>query len=250
MKRAFNPQEPELMDLSQPSSPELERDLANLASLNRWFGSHRLVTHFLELWFEKGESYRVLDLATGAGDIPRLIVDWARQRGIAVEVEAVDANPGTLDIARAASAGYPEITWVQGNVLAHESGRTHDLVCCSLALHHFDELDAIRLLLRARELSHRWVLVSDLERGPATSLGVWLLTEFIYRDPMTRYDGRLSARRAFSFAEMSAMAEAAGWTDFCHSRCLWCRQAIWMNSREVGGILVPLPVVEPLPCPG
>ena len=89
MKRAFNSQEPELMDLSQPSSPELERDLANLASLNRWFGSHRLVTHFLELWFEKGESYRVLDLATGAGDIPRLIVDWARQRGIAVEVEAV-----------------------------------------------------------------------------------------------------------------------------------------------------------------
>src|SRR3989442_1311929 len=108
MKRAFNPDEPEPMERPQPVSEELETDLLNLVSLNRHFGSHRLVRKFLSRWFAPGNSYRVLDLATGAGDIPRVIADWARARDISVRIDAVDANPSTLEIARKHSGGYPE----------------------------------------------------------------------------------------------------------------------------------------------
>ena len=152
MKREFNPDEPELMDRPQPVSEELETDLLNLVSLNRHFGSHRLVRGFLSRWFTPDQSYRVLDLATGAGDIPRMIADWARQRGVNVRIDAVDANPSTLEIARKHSAAYPEIQFLRGNVLTYESGETYDLVCCSLALHHFSEDDATRLLVAASAL--------------------------------------------------------------------------------------------------
>jgi hypothetical protein len=37
MKRQFDPAEPELMDLPQPVSNELEVDLQNLRQLNRFF---------------------------------------------------------------------------------------------------------------------------------------------------------------------------------------------------------------------
>ena len=54
MKRQFNPACPEWMDRPQPISRALERDLANLRSFNRWFGSYRLVQHFLARWLSAG----------------------------------------------------------------------------------------------------------------------------------------------------------------------------------------------------
>lgn len=250
MKRAFNQDEPELMDRPQPVSEELETDLLNLVSLNRHFGSHRLVRRFLSRWMTPNQSYRVLDLATGAGDVPRVIVDWARERGIRLRIDAVDANPSTLEIARKHSLDYPEIQFLRGNVLGFGAPETYDLVCCSLALHHFSDEDAVRLLSHCRELSHRFVLVSDLERSWFTLAGVYALTALIYREPMTQFDGRLSARRAFSFAEFRTLAETAGWRDFGHARFLFCRQALWMEERSVGVIPVLAEAMsQGLPCP-
>ncbi len=250
MKRAFNPDEPELMDRLQPVSAELEADLLNLVSLNRHFGSHRLVRGFLSRWLGSAQSCRVLDLATGAGDIPRAIADWGRACGIQMRIDAVDANPSTLEIARKHSADYPEIQYLRGNALGFEAGETYDVVCCSLALHHFSEEDASRLLRRCRELSHRFVLVSDLERSVATLAGVYALTALIYREPMTQFDARLSARRAFSFSEMHSLAEAAGWIDFGHARFLFCRQALWLDERSAGEIPALAEAMgDGLPCP-
>ncbi len=250
MKRDFRKSQPELMDVPQPVTPELERDLANLASLNRYFGSHSLIRRFLEAWLEPGGTYRILDLCTGAGDIPRLIVDWARERGVTVSVVAVDVAASTLEIARAQSGGYPEIDWRCADALTFDGAGTFDLVCCSLALHHFSEEDAIRLLNRCRELSHRYAMVADLERTLAAVVGIWFITQFVYRDRMTRYDGRLSVRRAFSYREFRALAEAAGWSDFHHARFMFYRQAIWMTGRAMGDIPVPVvEIAEPMPCP-
>lgn len=250
MNREFSPNEPELLDLPQPLTPALEKDLANLASLNRYFGSHQLVRRFLRQWLTGRRSYRILDLATGAGDIPRLIARWAAAEGLEVEIDAVDFNPATIEIARGQSAGLPQINWICGDALSYDSARTYDLVCCSLALHHFSEEDATRLLRRIRALTHRFALVADLERSPLTTAGIWLLTTFCYREPMTRYDGMLSARRAFSYIEMGRLAEAAGWEDYGHERCFPCRQALWLEARDVGEIPVPALVeTAGLPCP-
>ena len=248
MKRRFDQDEPELMDRPQPVTPELEADLANLVALNARFGSHRVTRRFLTAWLNPGRCYRVLDLCTGAGDIPRLMVDWARPREILLRIDAVEANASTLEIARRQSAGHPEIRYVHSDALKFESPDTYDLVCCSLALHHFSEEDAVRLLRRCREHSHRCVLVSDLERSLATTVGVWALTTFRYREAMTRSDARLSAARAFSFREFRALAEAAGWPDYGQARFFFCRQALWLDRRKPEPI-VPDAIPESLPSP-
>jgi 2-polyprenyl-3-methyl-5-hydroxy-6-metoxy-1,4-benzoquinol methylase len=250
MKRDFNPDQPEWMDRPQPVSEELEKDLQNLIGLNHYFGSHRIVRRFLSAWLQPERTYRVLDLATGAGDIPRVMADWARSRNVTLRMDAIDAQSATLEIAKRWSDAYPEIRFLQENALTYEPTETYDLVCCSLALHHFSETDAVRLLRRCRALSHRYVLVTDLERSRSTSLGVWAVTQFIYRDPMTRHDGRVSAKRAFSFAEMHQLANAAGWKNFGHTRFLFCRQALWQDQQIVGEIpLTALPLGQEVPCP-
>src|SRR3954470_23572816 len=230
MKRRFDSSELELMDRPQPVSAELESDLANLRQLNLFFGSYALVSKFLRRWINRGDRMRVVDLATGSGDIPRLVVDYARRVGAQISVDAVDRQAATLEIARRLSASYPEIGFHPGDIRTWESAEGYDIVLCSLVLHHFGEDDAVTVLRHARELSRGRVLIADLRRGLLASAGVFLLTATLFRDPMTKFDGRMSAARAFSFSELRELAERAGWTQFGHAKFKFARQAIWSEE--------------------
>src|SRR6267154_4870730 len=117
MKRNFDATVLEMMDRPQPVYAELERDLERIRQLNRWFGSYRLVLGFIGNWIRPADKLRVVDLATGSGDIPRLIVDYARKIGARVEIDALDRQPATLEIARRLSADYPEISYHEANIL-------------------------------------------------------------------------------------------------------------------------------------
>jgi 2-polyprenyl-3-methyl-5-hydroxy-6-metoxy-1,4-benzoquinol methylase len=242
MNRRFDSSQHEFMD--DPATPrhELAQAIDELAIMNRRFGSHRLLRRFLERWLNPGRCYRILDFCAGAGDLPRAMARWAREREITLRIDAVDKNPVIVELAKERSADFPEIHYQVGNALLDTPGDGYDLVHCALSLHHFSDADAARVLIRCGELSNRWVLVSDLERSPLTTAAVWGLTTFFQRGRVTAHDGRVSAQRAFSYHEMRQLAVAAGWQNFGHSRFLWCRQALWLENRDLGDI--PLVVAE------
>jgi len=229
MKRSFDPAVLEMMDRPQPVSAELERDLERIRQLNRWFGSYWLVFSFMRRWIKPGDQVRIVDLATGSGDIPRLIVDHARKIGAKVEIDALDRQSATLEIAKKLSAGYEEISYIGANILEWKPAAAHDIALCTLTLHHFSNEDAVKVLRRCSEVATRFVLVSDLRRGFFLKAGVYILTAFVLREPMTRYDARLSAARAFSFKEFDKLARQAGWQNFGHKKFRFARQAIWLE---------------------
>jgi SAM-dependent methyltransferase len=228
--RRFDDATIEMMDRPQPVSAELLADLQNLQQLNRYFGSYGLVRYFLKRWFRPGSSVRAIDLCTGFGDIPRFIVNWCRANDVTAWITAVDFQPATLELAMERSRSYPEINFAVSDIFKFVPERPVDFAFCSLALHHFADSAAIRLLQRARSLAQRGVLIADLERTDFGIAGIYLLTSCLYRQPMTRFDARLSFRRAFSFSELHRLASAAGWQGFGHRRFPVCRQAIWLES--------------------
>lgn len=230
MNRQFDPETLEVMDRPQPVSAELERDLRNLRQLNRWFGSYALISSFIQRWIKPADRLRVVDLCTGSADIPRLISDHARNVGASVTIDAVDQQSATLEIGRRLSADYPNIEFIEANILSWKPSEPYDIALCTLALHHFSNDDAVRVLRRCRELSRKFVLVSDLRRGFFGSFGVYLLTATLFREPMTRFDARLSMARAFSFSEMRELALRAGWENFGHGSFRFARQAVWLEA--------------------
>ncbi|HEY5894288.1 MAG TPA: methyltransferase domain-containing protein [Chthoniobacterales bacterium] len=224
--RQFDPAIPERMDVADSVTPELETDLGNLQKLNRFFGAYRLIAWYLQRHLKPGKTYRLLDLCTGSGDIPRFIIQWARRRNILVHIDAVDFLEPTLAIARARSKAFAEISFIRADARLFSADNPYDGVLCSLALHHFSETDAVVILQNMRRLARDFVLVADLERSRLTMLGVWFITATVFRQPMTVYDARLSARRAFSFKEFRQLAKIAGWQKIQHRRFLFGRQAI------------------------
>ena len=229
-RRDFDPNVAELMDQQGMSDAELAIDLENLRHLNRWFGSYRLIRHYLGRLLRPGTSYRFADLCTGSGDIPRVIVDWCRARNIKVTIDAYDFQEATLAVARKLSDGYPEITYHQCDVTRMDFAHRYSGIFCSLALHHFSNADATKILQQMLGGTTNFALLADLERGRFTWLGVRFITSTVFREPMTVHDALLSVRRSFSYSELSAIALEAGWKNPEHRRFLYGRQALLVRS--------------------
>lgn len=232
MLRQFDPANPELMDRPQPVSPALERDLANLRHLNRWFGAHRILQHVLDPALRGGtELFHIADFCSGSGDLPCEIVALGKRHGVRVKVEAVEAHPATSAIGREFCREIPDIHFVQADVREWEpSGAPPDWIVCSLALHHFTEADALVILKNMWRHARRGVLLADLERCRWAAAGIYAASVF-YREPMTREDMRRSALAAFSFQELRELTVRAGWEALHHRRFFYGRQAVWAVKR-------------------
>src|SRR3954471_22467306 len=102
---------PELMDQPQPVTGELRRTLRELEFMNRHLGGHRYLRRFLRRHFGSVEkTYRIVDLGTGGGDFPRIMVDWARRNRRSFVVDAVDAGGSIVALAERFSRAYPEVS--------------------------------------------------------------------------------------------------------------------------------------------
>ncbi len=224
MRRRFDPDDPELMDRPQPVTPALERDLANLRSLNRWFGAWRILKRRIGPVLVRGASLHIADLCTGSADLPRYLVHMARAAGCSLKIDAVDAHPSTLQIARQLSDGYPEIALHEADAREWQPAEQVDIVLCSLALHHFTSGDAVCVLDSMRRMAGKG-LIADLERSWWGAAGIYAASAF-YREPMTVEDMRRSALAAFSKEELCRMTAEARWQQAHHERFFYSRQAI------------------------
>jgi len=233
MNRVFDPNEPELMDRPQPVNEDLRGALVNLATLNRWFGGVRPVREFVASQVPEGGSARVLDLACGYADIPRALIAWARRSGRVLEIHAVDFSPATLEIARAASRDFPEITFEQADALHYDPGRTYELALNTLSLHHFTESDAVRLLKAVRTSATRGAYVTDLRRSKLGCVGLQLLTGLVLRNRITRADALTSMKAAFSMTEFKTLAADAGWEPrSCRALPHFRQEARWIATSN------------------
>ena len=85
-----------------------------------------------------------------------------------------------------------------------------DYVFSSLFLHHFSPEAVVELLRSAGRLARRAVIMTDLVRGRLPALAFELVQPVFARHPLTRHDGALSIRRAYTPGELRALARAAG----------------------------------------
>jgi SAM-dependent methyltransferase len=198
---------PELMDDPAIDPDEHRRALAGLARLNRVSGSAGVLwPPIRNLASELKRTIRVLDVATGSGDVPAGLLAKAERAGVSVEVAGCDISPTAIE---QASANCPRARYFVHDAIRDPLPTGFDVVACSLFLHHLGEDDAITLLANMRHAAGRLVLVNDLSRSRFNFVGIWLACRALTRSPVVRFDGPASVRSAFTPAEALALAERA-----------------------------------------
>ncbi len=151
-------------------------------------------------------------MGTGYADIPRAVVRWGRERGLAVEIDALEPHPLIRGLAARACADYPEIHVRDGNGLAlpYPDGSL-DVAFAPQILHHMEGDEPVRFLRELDRVARCGVVVSDLRRGAWPYLLTRATLYVLSQSPLIRHDGLVSIRRGFLPQELLDLAAAASW---------------------------------------
>jgi len=211
--RQFDPDQPELIDRAGTNPAWLRDEFQFMAGANARYGIHQLIIDYVETLLPATSSkpFAILDLGTGAADIPRAIASRFRERGQPVQITAVDRNPEALNAAAKTARELPEIRIESHDLLSLPfKPKSFDLVLCSNALHHFTSADATTLLRRAWELCRVGCVIHDLRRNWASLGLVEVVSRTIVKSPIIRHDAPQSVRAAFTVEELRTLASQAG----------------------------------------
>jgi SAM-dependent methyltransferase len=221
----------ERMDDPALDPAEHRRALAGLARLNRVSDSAGVLWPALRDLARGGAPVRVLDVATGSGDVPRALAARAARAGLTnLSFAGCDLSPTAVE---AATRAAPVLTFFVHDAVRAPLPPGYDVVTCSLFLHHLSEADAETVLRRMAAAAGRLVLVNDLDRSRFSYLAVWAACRLLSRSPVVRFDGPASVRSAFTAEEAVAVAERARLAGAVARRRFPCRYLLkWENSKS------------------
>jgi 2-polyprenyl-3-methyl-5-hydroxy-6-metoxy-1,4-benzoquinol methylase len=205
--------QPELMDQPGLDAGEHDRALQGLERINRWSFSARIVWKPLKFAAREsaGRPLRVLDVATGAGDVPIALWRRARRAGLPLQIAGCDVSPQALAFARRrAEESRAEVSFFLLDALRDDVPAGYDVVLSSLFLHHLDEGPAERFLRKVAEATGRMVLVNDLVRSARNYFTAYVVTRLLSASRVVHVDGPLSIEGAFTLSEVQALARRAG----------------------------------------
>ncbi len=207
----------ELLDGPLDDPETLRGNLRDLAWINRRLGGTAASRRAIErLLGPRSGTHTVLDVGTGAADIPLALVASSAGSERPLRVTAIDARAEVLEAARAidprlAPGATADLLLMVGDGRSLPwSDRTFDLVHASLLLHHLEPRDAIAFLAEAARVARHGIVVNDLVRGRHHWLGARALLGVTTRNRYTRHDGPLSVRRSYTRMELRALLAASG----------------------------------------
>jgi 2-polyprenyl-3-methyl-5-hydroxy-6-metoxy-1,4-benzoquinol methylase len=202
----------ELLDLGQGNRQEVAENLAEMQRINDILGGTRALTRHLfpRLLMHNGP-VTIIDLGSGGGGLPLALVKWAHRVRLPLRVVAVDWSGRNLAIAAQWVQDFPEVQLVQADArhLPLGTGQV-DYVISSLFLHHLCPESVSGVIEDAFHLASKAVIMSDLVRGWLPYLAFKLIQPVFARNYLTRHDGALSVRRAYTPEELSHLALRAG----------------------------------------
>jgi SAM-dependent methyltransferase len=202
-----------LEHLDRPVPPAArDASLADIDRLNAWFGGYALTLRALDRLVRRASTSRpllVVDVGGGRGDFARRLTEYSRRCRRAVHVVVVDRDPDLLAVARRAVPPNVSLVRAEATALPFREASV-DVVTMSLTLHHMEPDAAVASLGEMSSAARGAIVVNDLWRNRLSLALVWLATRALHCHPISRDDGPLSVRRAYSPAEIRGLAEKAG----------------------------------------
>lgn len=222
----------ELMDDPNLDPARHEAALTGLARLNAVAGSARLLWPAVREAARDGP-VRLLDVATGAGDLPVRLARRARHEGLPVSVAGCDLSPRAIARARAAArAAGVDVEFFVVDILRGPLPEKYDVIACSLFLHHLTEDDTATLLGRLAGAARRTLVVADLERSAPGLFLAWTASRLGTTSDVVRTDAVRSVRAAYTTGELRTLADRAGLADAAIVRRWPCRLVLrWDRPR-------------------
>ena len=201
----------ELLDATDVPLEEVERSLADIRWVNRFWGGRRVAERaVLRAITAVGRPQSLLDLGSGSSDVPVALARKAARRGIRLSVASLDVRVAHLATARRLhSAGAPGLVAGDARQTPFSDG-SFDWVISAQFFHHFSPEENVGILREMGRLARVGIFVLDIRRHAVARLAVIGLGPLCFRSPLTIEDARMSVEQAYTPAEVGEIARSAG----------------------------------------
>jgi ubiquinone/menaquinone biosynthesis C-methylase UbiE len=202
--------EDEWLDEDRGTPEEIGAALDSVGLANQRFGGVRLHARLLRralTHVSREHRPHILEVASGRADVLQAAL---LQLGIAPNVTLLDRSAAHLPDPRAWPATLSAPRVLEGNALDLPfPDKSVDIVSCCLFLHHLEPPEVVRFLAESQRVARVAVIINDLERT-AIHYRLAQLNRIIDRSRISRHDGPVSVRRAYTYRELASMLENTG----------------------------------------
>jgi len=202
--------ESELMDDPSVDQAELYEVFGDINRSNRLLGGNRITIHALSQLisaFPK-KSYTIVDMGCGDGTMLRQVVLWSRGQKFQMKCIGIDLSENALTIAQANSIDFPEIHYLQQDILTlNPKDLDCDILLCTLTMHHFHNRQIPIFLKQFVELASIGVIINDLQRSPFAYYLFKAFSAIFTRTKIAKHDGLISIQSGFKKSELIAFSK-------------------------------------------
>ncbi|AYN68128.1 methyltransferase domain-containing protein [Euzebyella marina] len=224
----------ELMDGKNIPKATLLPVFEDINRCNRILGGTKITLSHLNQninRFDK-ESYTILDVGCGDGEMLRKVVLQARKQNRKVKCYGVDLNETALAIAREKSKEYPEIVFLNQNIFDWENLNIPvDFVLCTLTLHHIKEFQLSAFLKKLAQIPSIALIINDLQRSTWAYYLFELFSTIFIKTEMARKDGATSIKRGFLRKELKEMSKGLTFVEH-QIKWQWAFRYSWVMTRK------------------
>ncbi|MEP6741542.1 MAG: methyltransferase domain-containing protein [bacterium] len=202
----------EHLDKGDYSSEEYEGCIVELQRVNRWLGDAQALKDSLLKEIEQAnlQSFSVIDVGAGSGELLRVIASWARRTKRKAQLTGVELNARSAEAIGEESKAFPEIYAMRGDAFQLPfADNSFDYAICSLFTHHFKDGAVVKLLRELSRVAARRIFVIDLHRHPISYYFFTTIGRLFFHNRLIREDGALSILRGFKLDELKKLAQNA-----------------------------------------
>lgn len=226
--------EPELMDDHTLPDDQLQAALNDISLANKYLGGNNITINGLQYFFKKysQSKYTIVDMGCGDGEVLREVARYCRKKKINVNLIGVDLNAKSITLAKNNSKAFPEIRFLQQDILQLKSEDLHcDIVTSTLTMHHFEDDQILDFLKHFMRLSKLGVVINDLHRNRLAAMLFQPLSRIFMKTHVARHDGLVSIQRAFKKKELQLFSKKLNLTSY-QIRWRWAFRYLWIIDSK------------------
>lgn len=203
----------ERIDTGDYTAAEYDRFLREISFINRVLGDNRALRK--NLWraveSEDLQSFSVLDVGAGSGELLRATADFARKSKRKTALYGLELNARSARAIIEESENFAEIKAVRANAFHLPfADKSFDYAICSLFIHHFTDENVAAIVREMNRVARRRIFVIDLHRHRAAYFLYQVFCRAFRISRLVREDGSLSVLRSFTPDELKNIGEQAG----------------------------------------
>ncbi len=202
----------EHLDKGDYTPEEYEGCMVELQRVNRWLGDTRALRNSLlkDVEAEQLQTFSVLDVGAGSGELLRVIAEWANQTARTARLVGLELNERSAREIVEGSREYPQVSSVRGDAFyVPFADQQFEYVICSLFTHHFRDPQVVDLLQEMARVARRKIFVIDLHRNVVAYTFFTTIAKLFLHNRLIRADGALSILRSFTPDEFKRLGEKA-----------------------------------------